>query len=307
MKKFTHELTSSAIGHMARFASSAWGETEEEAGAAGDATMYYSNACLQHKNLNRDEWLNVEDWVKDLKDDKNDKVSSFSGPIYGPFKNYVTPDGREPGEIPVAFFKVVAYVDKQDKVSTRAFIFLQDAAALKGLGGRRLKSHQSYQVTTTEVEYHTGLVFPEILRSSNPVGTDFPPAPIGGGKDILTLPTKAPAQDYSQVFIAAALVNPRGSDSDGEWVSIANYGGKKLDLEGWKLSDGTGKPLALSGVLESGETIKINPRKRGSDGGSIVLTNTKGMIQLKDPTGINVDQASWTDAKEGLPIVFDTL
>lgn len=292
-------------GHMARFATSAWGETEEEAGKAGDATMYYSNACLQHKNLNRDEWLNVEDWVKDLEEDKNDMISTFSGPIYGPVKRFLEPAGREPAEIPVAFFKVVAFIHKDGHLTSRAFIFLQDAEAVKGLGGRRLKSHQSYQVTTTEVEYHTGLVFPEILKASNPIGMDFPPAPIGGGGDILNFPTKSPTEDYSQVFIAAALINPKGKDSDGEWVSIANYSGKSLKLDGWKLSDGTGAPLDLSGVIPSGETLRVNPRKRERDGGAIVLSNKKGLMKLIDPSDNNVDLVSWTGSVEGVPTVFD--
>jgi len=36
-------------GHMARRSSTAWGETEDEALAASDSTMFYSNACLQHE------------------------------------------------------------------------------------------------------------------------------------------------------------------------------------------------------------------------------------------------------------------
>ncbi len=292
-------------GHMARFATSAWGDTEEEAGLAGDDTMFYSNACLQHKNLNRDEWLGVEDWVKDLEEDQNGMISTFSGPIYGPSKRFYEPAGREPAEIPVAFFKVVAFIDKSGNLTTRAFILLQDADSVKGLGGRKLKSHQSYQVTTTEVEFHTGLVFPDVLKSSNPLGTDFPPEPIAGGKDVLNLPPKAPAQDYSQVFIAAALINPKGSDKGHEWVSIANYSGNTLKLEGWGLSDGTGEAMPLSGEISSGETLCINPRKRELDSCSVTLTNTKGTLKLKDPQGNNVDIVTWTGSKEGVPTVFD--
>lgn len=36
-------------GHIARRSSAAWGETEDEALAASDSTMFYSNACLQHE------------------------------------------------------------------------------------------------------------------------------------------------------------------------------------------------------------------------------------------------------------------
>jgi len=291
-------------GHMARFATSAWGETEEEAGKAGDGTMFYSNACLQHKNLNRDEWLGVEDWVKSLADDDNDRISTFSGPIYGHLKSFITPSGRLGAEIPRAFFKVVAFV-KGGALTSRAFIFMQDNATMKGLGGRSLKIQTSYQVTTTEIEFHTGLVFPEILRTSNPLGLDFPPEPIACEDHIVNESTKSPTKDYSQVFIAAALINPKGKDKLSEWVCIANYSEEKLNLEGWKLSDGTGKPYDLDGELEPGETLRVNPRKRGRDGGSIMLNNSNGRIELKDPSGTNVDLVNWEGCKEGVPTVFD--
>ena len=133
-------------GHMARFATSAWGETEEDAGRAGDDNMFYSNACLQHKNLNRDEWLGFEDWVKDLTTDDNNMISTFSGPIYGDIKTFVTPPGRQPAEIPQAFFKKFSFI-KGGALLTRAFTYMQDKATMEGLWGRRFKAHMSYQVT----------------------------------------------------------------------------------------------------------------------------------------------------------------
>lgn len=41
-------------GHMARRATAAWGDTVENARKASEATMVYTNAALQHQNLNQD-------------------------------------------------------------------------------------------------------------------------------------------------------------------------------------------------------------------------------------------------------------
>lgn len=56
-------------GHLARRASAAHGETAREAKRASDSTMFYTNACLQFDSFNQDEWLDLEDWVKDLSED----------------------------------------------------------------------------------------------------------------------------------------------------------------------------------------------------------------------------------------------
>lgn len=295
-------------GHMARFATSAWGETEKDAKDAGDATMFYSNSCLQHKNLNRDEWLGIEDWVKDLNDDSNGKVSSFSGPIFDEIEGVptrtVTPLGRKPAEVPAAFFKIVGFVDKSDKLSTRAFIVLQDPDALRDARGRRkLKTFQSFQVTTAMVEKKTGLIFDESLKTSNPMKVDF--ALVGNADDIVNGDVPPPKGDYSQVIIAAALVNPVGKDTAGEWVSIANYSPHQVDLKGWTLSNKGRKPVVLSGLLGSGETLRLNPRKRHGGGGTVILKNYKGSMSLKDPHGNVIDIAQWDKPKEGDVTVFD--
>ncbi|WP_200875008.1 DNA/RNA non-specific endonuclease [Methylomarinum vadi] len=47
-------------GHMARRTSAAWGETTHDAQLASNETFFYSNSCLQHANLNQDEWLGLK-------------------------------------------------------------------------------------------------------------------------------------------------------------------------------------------------------------------------------------------------------
>lgn len=80
-------------GHMARRSSASYGDTLREASFQAEETFYYSNACLQHANLNQDEWLMLEDWVLQINAAKEGKVTTFSGPFYGDYDRSITPDG----------------------------------------------------------------------------------------------------------------------------------------------------------------------------------------------------------------------
>lgn len=295
-------------GHMARRSSAAWGETKNDAQAASDDTMYYTNACLQHANLNQDEWLDVENWVKTLQTDVNDKISVFSGPIYGPpddpTKKVLQPSGREPAEIPAGFYKIVTYVAKDGGVATNAFIYPQDSATLKDKEGKYMRSFTYYQVTTTDIQEKTGIVFPDILKTSNKKLGSTPPVMIDPEDPNLS-PEPPIVTDPTQIIIAAALVNPDGDDRAGEWVSIANYSSSEVSLEGWKLDDGTRKPLILSGKLLTGETIRLKSEDLRSEGGSIILRNTGGSLTLKDPNGTLVDRVTWSNSASGKVTIFN--
>jgi len=297
-------------GHMARRSTSAWGETDADAKEASDATMLYTNSCMQHANLNQDEWLKVEDWVKDLQLDSNDKISVFSGPIYGlpdlP-KKILEPVGRPPAEIPAGFYKVVVFLDKDEKISTRAFIYPQDAEALKDKRGKYMKNYTSFQVSTKEIEEKTGLIFPEMLRTSNPM-KEGSSAPVNDVSEIINDPDKMPdlilPGGMFQIFIAAALINAPGrSERGAEWVSLANYSSGQIDLDGWTLSDSKRKPMKLSGSLVSGETTRLNPLK-SDDGGECILVNSNGVLTLKDPSNNIVDRVEWTTTEDGEVTVF---
>lgn len=120
-------------GHLARRSSAAWGDSDEEAKEASDATMFYTNAVLQHENLNQDEWLALEDWVKMLEDDSTNKISVFSGPIYGDegmARQFVRPRGKVAAEVPAAPFKVACFVGQSGGLDARAFLMVQDRLAL---------------------------------------------------------------------------------------------------------------------------------------------------------------------------------
>ncbi len=303
-------------GHLARRSSAAWGNSAREAKHASDDTFYYSNASLQHANFNQDEWLALEDWVKDLKLDSSDKISVISGPIFGDFARSITPAGRTTALIPAGFFKVVAYINKQDALEVRAFIMMQDTDALKDKSGRNLFNHQRYQVSITEIEEKTGLIFPSQVPDNNPlffnetsearnnanvhdfpehIEVDHPSDMVGVGDRRETV-----LDEKIHVYIAAALVNASGNEALGEWVSIINLSNDRLNFDGWKLKDPQNE-LSLQGSLAPGEAMQVGPLS------PIRLSNKGGTISLYNPSGERIDRVKYPEQPqkfEDKPVIF---
>ena len=60
---------------MVMRSNTAWGATIDEAQIADDDSYFYTNAAFQHMNLNRDEWVGLEEDVeRKFSDDANDKL-----------------------------------------------------------------------------------------------------------------------------------------------------------------------------------------------------------------------------------------
>lgn len=66
-------------GHMVHGQSPAWGPQGEMARAD---TYNYANVALQHKKLNQEEWLDLENQVLDHAGETDTKVSVFAGPVF---------------------------------------------------------------------------------------------------------------------------------------------------------------------------------------------------------------------------------
>ncbi|MEM7685983.1 MAG: DNA/RNA non-specific endonuclease [Pseudomonadota bacterium] len=301
-------------GHLARRSSAAWGQTGREAKLASDDTFFYSNASLQHANFNQDEWLALENWAKELDVDATDRVSTFSGPIFGDHPRSITPAGREMAIIPAAFFKIVFWIGAESKLHVRAFIMAQDAEALRDKRGfrskntgsagsaRRLEDFQRYQVSVTEIEEQTGLIFPQEIPDENPLFfnpsdeamanlnvTRFPERiEVDRPAEVIApdQPREVVLDDDVDVFIAAALVNASGDERLGEWVSIINLSNERIDLAGWKLKDPQDE-LAIEGSMAPGEAIQIGPLSPAS------LGNKGGTIGLYDDQDRRIDRVKY--------------
>ena len=102
------------------------------------------------------------------------------------------------------------------------------------------------------------------------------------------------------------MVNPKGDEREGEWVSLLNLGGETISIEGWRLLDRNRKTLTLTGEIGAGEARRIEPK------GAIQLVNTPkeerpGLIILNDANGDQVDRVSYRKQDlpgEGTPLVF---
>ncbi len=315
-------------GHMAHRESAAWGDTPRDAREASDETFYYTNATLQHENLNRDEWVALEEWVLSLDLAENNRLTVFTGPIYGEFIRTIRPTGRPQADIPSGFFKIVCFLNKNTHaLDVRAFIIHQDEDALRDKQGRKLFNFQKYQVTIREIEQLTHLNFADEIYEQNPLYfypnaaaakrlhiASFPERiDINSPADIVdaTTPRIVVADDHIEVYLAAALINPQEDETTSEWVSIHNLEPIAMDLTGWKLIDQQGRTKTLSGKLKSGETKVL----KGTAGlAPVRLPNTSGLLTLFHKDGRRVDRVDYnendlkkvTTKTRTLPLIFAT-
>ena len=315
-------------GHMADRESAGWGGTPREAQAAADETFYYANACLQHKNLNEDEWLGLETWIMKLNLAQGHRVTVFTGPVFGDTPRIVTPAGRPSAVVPVAFFKVVCFINTDTgKLDVRAFLVYQDTDALKDLQGRKTFNYTKYQVTVTEIEQLTGINFPDEVYEQNPL---YYHANATAGKrlNIRSFPERIDinqpediihhedrrihvADDDVEVYLAGALVTPTGG-AETEWVSIASYESGPVSVTGWKLVDRAGHSLTLKGSIPPGGTLvlrgrSLRPVTLPDRGGVLTLFNVKGeRIDLVDYTQKEVEAQQQTKPRRNPPLNFLT-
>lgn len=318
-------------GHLAMRQNAAWGANIADAQLASDETHYYPNSTLQHMNLNRDEWVQLEKWVGKLDLDADDRITSFSGPIYGNSNRFVGPNPK--AEVPSAFFKVVCFINKNTgKLDVRAFIVVQDEESMKDRDGHKIYNYQSYQTSVTEIQRRTGLEFDQKILDANPLlftdnaenrahgVTTFPERiEIDRPDEMIADPDEQRievVEDDIDVFIAAAMPNPKGADRGNEWVSILNIDNHDVDLTGWKLQtfpyydadeapEAPKREVLLDELLNdlnlpTGTAIQVmlnNKVSLNNNGGTIILLNDKGE---------RVERVKYTkqQVREGEPVIL---
>lgn len=144
-------------GHLVRRAAVAWGHDTGRAQDASDSTFYYTNAALQHRRFNQDEWVDLEDWVLRSAGDASSRLCVFTGPIY------TAHDRSERGfRIPSAFFKVVVLRDPTaaagDDLAVIGFVMKQNDL-WDDWNGAELHDLRTYQVGLREIGLYAGLDF----------------------------------------------------------------------------------------------------------------------------------------------------
>ncbi len=155
-------------GHLTRRTAVTWGKDNDYATKASNDSCAYTNACMQHKNFNEDDWRAVELLVSSFKG--ADKLNVVTGPIFTRADRFYAREFEDfPVRIPSAFWKIVSYVSADKKLKTQAYIFFQDVLSIRNSKGRARIRLKDMQVTTTEVSFWTGLEFDKALFASNPL------------------------------------------------------------------------------------------------------------------------------------------
>jgi len=103
------------------------------------------------------------------------------------------------------------------------------------------------------------------------------------------------------VRIVAALVNPAGPAPEHEQVTLLNTTPEPISLRDWRLTDGRGRGMTLTGILwpNQAQVIDLSPE--------VPLPNSGGLITLLNAQGLKVDGVAYTreQAREqGRTIVF---
>ncbi|HEY4525533.1 MAG TPA: lamin tail domain-containing protein [Candidatus Paceibacterota bacterium] len=98
------------------------------------------------------------------------------------------------------------------------------------------------------------------------------------------------------ILINEFLPNPIGTDSGAEWLELRSTEDQTVLLSGWRLENGSGKKLSLTGQsIAPNQVLKINSPK------SFVLKNSGGEVLLYDQSGRVMDRTFFFGvAPEGL-------
>ena len=111
--------------------------------------------------------------------------------------------------------------------------------------------------------------------------------------------------DIIKVRIVSALVNPNGSDTNKETVTIENFGSASVNLAGWTVKGNNDKTSPLEGIdLAPGKRYVIKGLGAASD--SAQLKNKVGSkITLFDGAQIEIDQVTYDKTTSGVEIRKD--
>ncbi|MFM9957274.1 MAG: DNA/RNA non-specific endonuclease [Phycisphaerales bacterium] len=145
-------------GHMTRREDPAWG-TPKEADRGNDDSMHVTNVTPQMQAFNGAVWLSLEDYALQNARKAGQKISVFTGPIFGksdPVKFGVP--------IPRAFWKIIAFIhDDTGKLSATGYSISQNEhlEAPEFVFGK----FKTFQRSLPWIEQRTGLTFGPLTKA----------------------------------------------------------------------------------------------------------------------------------------------
>lgn len=139
-------------GHLVRREDPNWGAT---AGTANRDTFHFTNCAPQLSAFNQRSWLSLEDYILGNTRRVGERATVFTGPVFRP------DDPVYRGvAIPLAYWKVVAFIHDDGRPSTTAYLIDHDV----DLTERTLLfgAFKTYQRSVRAIESLTGLAFGEL-------------------------------------------------------------------------------------------------------------------------------------------------
>lgn len=158
----------------------AWGASSVVAKLSNDDTFHFTNCSPQHQDFNQHQslWAGLDDYILDNADNRDFKVSVFSGPLFA-----VDDDAYRGVNLPRQFWKVVVMVKETGALSVTAYLLSQEAL-IAGLEvapeAFSYGAYRTFQVPVRQLEELTRLSF-DSLVDADPLGgleAAFVPRPI---------------------------------------------------------------------------------------------------------------------------------
>ncbi|SFT96441.1 endonuclease G [Algoriphagus locisalis] len=167
-------------GHLTKREDVQWGESSAIAYNAANSTFYFPNAVPQHKDLNRDVWRSLEDYILHKETAKKGlKINVFTGPVLmksDPF--FVTQVKNVDIQIPLYFWKVVVFLKDDGKLYRAGFLMCQKKLLVEDGTVEELEHFTeedrlfqafskaaTYQVNISLIEEITGISIPHAADS----------------------------------------------------------------------------------------------------------------------------------------------
>ena len=102
-----------------------------------------------------------------------------------------------------------------------------------------------------------------------------------------------------KIWIMKISPNPKGSDTENEWIEIQNNSKKKMNLKGWSVA--TGWDNLVNHPIREDFFIKADKTKKLShDICAFTLTNAKDKLELRDPSGKAVQKIQYDHGKKSI-------
>ena len=110
---------------MVRRLDPVWGDKADQ---ANRDTFVYTNAALQHKDLNQREWLALEDHILEHANTTDSKLTVFTGPVFKDDDPEFDNNGRvdPPTQIPLKFWKLAVWNEPGEGLKGAAFVMSQE-------------------------------------------------------------------------------------------------------------------------------------------------------------------------------------